>query len=485
MANPEGARWRLKCLVVWTHVACAAVAVAAVTLISVIGDAYLLLGAASAVAFVVAVCTGSIVSRRVLQALHLLERFACQNSPGDVTLSGLREFDEVAEKLRDNVRRRVVHDTNSRQQLSEVTAILTHLDRRPANASHAYSPGQRLRQVLEGMSNSIDGELAQLISCSAEIEECMRELTDGAERQSDALSKTTTYVEQISANLEAVSKNADTTNEAAATVHQKADQTLDTLRDLVGRMEQIHAEVEAGESKLLGLGDRWQEISSTVERIRDIASRTNLLALNASIESVRAGEHGKGFAVVAQEVHSLSEQSGQAAREISTLMEAVQLESRSLIADVANECAALEAETRRARTVVKDVEKIGQASHDAVGSLGEITFAAQHQLKLTQDLVAAVEGIAEVTKRGRSYSERAGWTTNTLAKTAQKFDESIAPLRRCSAGPGPSSGHPSPVEAVSAIGTTRGQKAAMFPSTVGDLLSNGTTTSSQVGPPTA
>jgi methyl-accepting chemotaxis protein len=421
----------------------------------------------------------------MLRGLRLLERLGCQNNLAEVTSTGVREFDEAAQRLRDHVQRRAITDTNSRQQLCEVTSLLTQLDRRPSGADSTYSPGQRLRHVLEGMSNTIDSELRQLLSCSAEIEECMRELTDAAEQQSDAMSKTTTYVEQLSANLEAVSQNADTTHDAASTARQKADQTLDTVRDLVSKMEQIHSEVESGETKLLSLGDRWQEISSTVERVRDIASRTNLLALNASIESVRAGEHGRGFAVVAQEVHTLSEQSGQAAREIATLIEAVQLESRSLIADITNECAALEAETQRARTAVKDIEQIGRASNDAVTNLGEITFAAQHQRKLTHDLVTAVERISEVTKRARSCSEKAGWTTNTLAKTAQEFDESVAPLRRCSNGRASSAGNHSPVDTSRSSGKPSPNKSGVFPPRSGDLSVDRLTTSVQASLPTA
>jgi methyl-accepting chemotaxis protein len=448
------------------------------------GNLYILFWVAAIVAFGVAAWIGWTVSSQVLRGLRLLERLACQNSMTDVASSGVREFDEAAQRLRNHVQRRTITDRNSRQQLSELTSLLKQIDRRPADSDSSYSPGQRLRQVLGGMSNTIDGELKQLLDCSAEIEECMRELTDGAEQQSDALSKTTTYVEQISANLEAVSKNAVTTHAAASTAHQKTDQTLDTVRDLVGNMEQIHAGVGSGETKLLSLGDRWHEVRSTVERVRDIASRTKLLALNASIESVRAGEHGRGFAVVAQEVHTLSEQSGQAAREISALIETIQLDSRSLTADITKECAALEAETQRARTAMRDIENIGRASDDAVTNLGEITFAAQHQLKLTQDLVTAVERIAEVNRRARSYSEKAGWTTTTLTKTAQQFDELVAPLRRCSNGRVSSSGNHSPVDTGRRDPTPGHDESEMFPPSFGDL-SDRPTTSVQVNLPTA
>jgi methyl-accepting chemotaxis protein len=484
MAKPEGASWRLHYVTLATHAACSALGAAATALVFLTADFRVLPWLAAAFAFGLAAWMGWMVAGGVLRGLRLVERVACQTGATDVASSRVREFNEAAQRLREYVHRKAVAESDGRQQLREVTALIGQMDRRPPNGTGAYAAGQQLRQVLVGVSSTIDAELKQLLGCSREIEACMREITGGAEQQSDALSKTTTYVEQISTNLEAVSKNADATHDAASTTRQTAEQTLDTVRLLVDKMERIHSEVETSEAKLLGLGDRSQEISSTVERIREIASRTNLLALNASIESVRAGEHGRGFAVVAQEVRALAEQSGQAAREISSLIEAVQLENQGLIAEVTNECTALEAEIRRARAAAEDIERIGRVSNDAMTSLGEISFAAQHQLKLTQDLVMAVDRIADVAKRSRSCSEKAAWTTKTLAKTAQQFDESVAPLRRCSSGREPAASNRLPLGADRGNGesTQRAVEASFAES--GDPSANRVMTTGQASLPT-
>ncbi len=309
---------------------------------------------------------------------------------------------------------------------------MQRLNRRTINGSRARGKvnSLALREQLSSIASAAAQELNRILACTKELERHTREIASGAEDQSDAVSKTTTYVEQMSANIDSVAKNANAAQRAAVTTRDSASEALKLVRELIEGMNRIRTHVEASESRLRSLGDHSQEISSIVEMIGSISSRTDMLALNASIESVRAGEHGRGFAVVAEEVRKLAEQAAQATREVAGLVESIQLETQESIALMAEEREEVEAEVSRVNAAGDALERISQISSDSATQVGEITQATQLQLQLTQDVVLAVERITDIARASRARAEEACWTTNTLTKLGQQFSAVASAVAR-------------------------------------------------------
>jgi len=357
-----------------------------------------------------------------------------------VARCGIVEIDEMISILSDYERRVSSSTSRAQEQMQEVQKLLGQLDRREKptsrspwvrDADREQSAGRRLRDVLTSMVRAADGDLKRVLSLSSEIEQNTKAMADGASDQTEAVSKTTTYVEQMSANIDLVTQNADAANQAADAVRDCSSEAQRIMQELTDGMDRIRRHVEASWRKLRALGDRTQEIGSIVETIAGIAARTDMLALNASIESVRAGEHGRGFAVVADEVRKLAEQAAQATKEVGGLIETVQLETQESVSVMAQEHAEVEAEVERVNSAGESLERISRTSSDSANRVGEISRVTKQQLRFTQEVVLAMERISEAARGIRGRAEGVSWTTNTLSELVRQLDSSLSPLRGC------------------------------------------------------
>jgi methyl-accepting chemotaxis protein len=415
-----------------THAACACVAgigAAAVVLL----DQYVwglptLLLLALAVVFVAA----RFVAKRQQRGLRVIEKVAAAADSSPMTASGIREIDETARRVSEFSQRWVEIATESQEQTRQIRVLLAQLDRRTAReaAGRRGSATQQLRQVIAGITDAADADLSQIQQCTEEIVQCTKEIADSAEDQGHAVNKTTNYVEQMSVNIDTVSRNADTARSATQAVHNSSKEILDVVRALKHGMQRVSARMATNERRLRGLDDRAQEIHAIVETIAAVSARTDLLALNASIESIRAGENGRGFSVVAEEVRKLAEQAAEATREATGLIASTQLETKETMSVAVQQRTDVDEQVEHAVRAAEAVERIMQLSDDSADRVNEITQASQHQLRLTHDLVLAVERISNVAKNGRSRAEKAAWTSKTLERSSQQVDTALSPLRR-------------------------------------------------------
>ncbi|MDQ6722267.1 MAG: methyl-accepting chemotaxis protein [Candidatus Dormibacteraeota bacterium] len=230
---------------------------------------------------------------------------------------------------------------------------------------------RRLSDAFNAMVERLSGVLFRL---RGEVTESAAKLSIVAEQLAAATFEQTTAATATSASMEELSRSSAA---VAETVDRVAIQAAETQTNL----ELAQTDLRASGDRTLALAGRVNEIEGILELINDIADQTNLLALNAAIEAARAGDAGRGFAVVADEVRRLAERSKAAAAQIANLVQGAQAQSSETVM-------ALE-------KGVKQMER-GLAMMRAMSEVsGQVQLATQQQRSSTEQVVLAIEHIAE------------------------------------------------------------------------------------------
>lgn len=246
-----------------------------------------------------------------------------------------------------------------------------------------------ISQIIKEINDS-----SEQVSVGAEqMAESAQGLAEGASEQAGAVEQLTATVDTVAEAAEASANEAKATSAQIDISVQKAEESRQEMEKLTEAMERIDT--------------TSKEIINIIASIEDIASQTNLLSLNASIEAARAGDAGRGFAVVADQIGKLAADSAQSAantREliIKTLDE---IKVGNDITSVATEAFV---------NIIKDVEEFAKAAED-------ISDKSVQQHQSLQQVSEGIGHISAVVQNNSAAAEESSATSEELAAQADNL----------------------------------------------------------------
>ena len=276
--------------------------------------------------------------------------------------------------------------------------------------------------IASAITNDVKKAVLDLTASSNEIAATMEEQERTANLQAASVSETTTTMDELGASSRQSEEQAESASHAAQEVLQLADNGNQSVEETVSTMIDLKNKVAAIADQIVRLSEQTNQIGNISSVVSDLSQQTNMLALNASVEAVRAGEHGKGFAVVAEEIRKLADQSRQSASNIGSLVSDIQnaINTTVMVTDEGTKTvnAGLLVTERTANAFSGVLESVNNVAMNNQ----QIVLNIRQQGKAVQQVLQAMDSINQGAQQTAASLSQIKAGTATLAGTARDLE---------------------------------------------------------------
>ena len=256
---------------------------------------------------------------------------------------------------------------------------------------------QRVHNVLLEINQGAD----QVAAGAHNVSDASVALSQGASQQAASVEQLSASIAEIASQTASNAQNAEKANDLTVGTKEKAQLGNEEMQEMLSAMEEINASSA--------------NISKIIKVIDEIAFQTNILALNATVEAARAGQHGKGFAVVAEEVRNLAARSAKAAKETTDMIEG-SMEKVETGREIAHKTA------EALNAIVGDVSSVA----DIVANIAK---ASNEQKLALEQINQGVQQVSQVVQANSSTSEEAATASQNLNQQADIMRANVGKFR--------------------------------------------------------
>ncbi|MCW3059864.1 MAG: methyl-accepting chemotaxis sensory transducer [Capsulimonas sp.] len=363
------------------------------------------------------------------QAVQAMERgdltVRVQKGAKPLTLSSRDEFGHMAGTFNGMLEQVELTIASFHQSQESLSGLVRRLQQSSSDVAQTSQTLDRAAQQVSGASGEISVSIQEVAHASENSAAGANEVAQGSMMQATSLAQGADLVKQLSVQVHDVARDSQTTAQAAGQAIDAATSGAAAVSQTVAGMNMIRNTVSQSAAVIVALGASSQEIGGIVATIDDIASQTNLLALNAAIEAARAGEAGRGFAVVADEVRKLAERSSSATRDIGRLIEDVQKRTAEAVAVMQEGAHEVERGTLLAEEAGQSLRQIQDVVQVVTSGVRRI-YDATDKMTATSDRVSqAIDEVAAVVEQSSASAREMSGSAKEVSSQASVVADAV------------------------------------------------------------
>ncbi len=274
-------------------------------------------------------------------------------------------------------------------------------------------------------------DMAEEASESAsQISEAMKDIAQASVNIAGSVHEISTNLDEMNSVTEQAVKNVDTLSNSSRSMDTANISAHESIDDAAKSFSHASESISTISEKIHETHDAIEKINDAVNIISDIASQTNLLSLNASIEAAKAGDAGKGFGVVAGEIKKLAERSNESAEQIHEIV----LEVEGLSAESVNAALEMKNLIDNERTkLLAAQEKFKALDAEIKISLQEITEVSEVISKLDgikNTILEEVNNLAAASEETSATDEEVAASAVTIAENVKKVADDTETMNK-------------------------------------------------------
>ena len=304
----------------------------------------------------------------------------------------------------------------------EISAMSKYFNLTLAKIKKLITSIKEQTSVLSDTGNELANNMTQTAAAMNQITANIQNIKGQVDNQNSSVSETNANMEQITTNIDRlngyVEKQSSNVSQSSSAIEEMLANIKSVTQTLVKNGESVHELTSASEIGRECLQEAVEDIREIAREsegllkinkvMKDIASQTNLLSMNAAIEAAHAGPAGKGFAVVADEIRKLAESSNDQSKIISATLKKIKDSIDKVSESTVNTLARFE-------TINSDVRTVSEQE-------GIIRNAMEEQSEGSKNILEAVEHLNEITGQVKEESLRMIMNSREVISESKNLD---------------------------------------------------------------